>query len=89
MSYEKAMKHSIKKSRKQANNHFGFNTGTGNFKEDPNHRAYMCQCMEVRRWFANRHDGFNGGSQHMRECIRESIAKLREMESNFGKGQSA
>lgn len=26
MSYAKAMKHSVRKSRKQANNHFGFST---------------------------------------------------------------
>jgi hypothetical protein len=26
MSYDKAMKHSIRKSRKQVNNHFGFTT---------------------------------------------------------------
>jgi hypothetical protein len=26
MSYEKAMRHSIRKSKKQANNHFGFTT---------------------------------------------------------------
>lgn len=26
MSYSKAMKHSIRKSKKQANNHFGFST---------------------------------------------------------------
>jgi len=26
MSYHKAMRHSIRKSRKQANNHFGFST---------------------------------------------------------------
>lgn len=26
MSYQKAMRHSVRKSRKQANNHFGFST---------------------------------------------------------------
>jgi hypothetical protein len=40
MSYEKAMKHSIKKSRKQANNHFGFDTGSGFFKLHPRHLYY-------------------------------------------------
>lgn len=30
MSYEKAMRHSIRKSRKQANNHFGFSTLAAN-----------------------------------------------------------
>ncbi len=77
MSYEKAMKHSIKKSRKQANNHFGFHTGTGSFKETPKIRAFNVQCMEVNRWFADRNS--NGDSQYMRECIREAVARLREM----------
>ena len=30
MSYEKAMRHSVGKSRKQANNHFGFSTLASN-----------------------------------------------------------
>jgi hypothetical protein len=80
MSYEKAMKHSIKKSRKQANNHFGFDTGSGVFKQSPEARKLTTQRMEVSRWFSERHDG---DSQYIRKCIRESIAHVRVMEKNF------
>ncbi len=80
MSYEKAMRHSIRKSRKQANNHFGFDTGSGGFKQSPEGRKLITQTMEVSRWFATRHDS---NSQYSRECIRESIAHLREIQQSF------
>jgi hypothetical protein len=79
MSYEKAMKHSIRKSRKQANNYFGFHTGVEH-KETPLQRRFICQCMEVRRWFADRHDG---DAQYKRECIRGAIARLRDIRAEF------
>ena len=80
MSYEKAMNHSIQKSRKQANNHFGFDTGSGVFKQSTKGRTLICQGMEVQRWFADRH---NGDRQRKRECIRDAIVRLRELKNNF------
>lgn len=84
MSYVKAMKHSIRKSRKQSNNHFGFDAGTGSFKQSAESRAVTCQMLEVSRWFKERHTS-ERGSQYMRECIRESVARLREMRGQFFK----
>lgn len=57
MSYEKAMRHSIRKSRKQGNNHFGFSTLASNERrcypvlggawfesgQDANHEAFIAQ----------------------------------------------
>lgn len=82
MSYEKAMKHSIRKSRKQSNNHFGFDVGVGGFKQSTEARELTCQMLEVRRWFKERHNS-DRGSQYARECIRESVARLRVMRSQF------
>ncbi|MND11817.1 hypothetical protein D3C87_616500 [compost metagenome] len=82
MSYEKARRHSIRKSRKQANNHFGFDTGS----RWPNVRrsAYMEAILEIRQWFASRHDG---NKQYNRECIREAIERCRVAATEFDHSQ--
>ncbi|ELP6118985.1 TPA: hypothetical protein I7730_16145 [Vibrio vulnificus] len=87
MSYEKAMSHSIRKSRKQSNNYFGFDTGTDSFKQSPESRALTCQMMEVSRWFKDRHSS-ERGSHYMRECIREAVVRLRDMRAQFFKQAS-
>lgn len=50
--------------------YFGFDTGTGHFRETPETRALTCQRLEVSRWFKSCH---HGDRQHNREGIRESI----------------
>lgn len=81
MSYAKAMKHSrnVRKVRKQANMHFGFDTGSGpwpSFRGTPEGGAIM----HIRDWFQDRHrDKSPGRSQYMRECIREQTKGLRDI----------
>lgn len=79
MSYEKAMKHhrNVRKCRKQANNHFGFDTGSGHWPSGRAH-PYMGRIMEIRDWFPDRNRGTAEERKLCRECIRESIAAARE-----------
>lgn len=85
MSYAKAMKHSrnVRKSRKQGKMYFGFDTGTGNFKENPALREITLLRMDVNRWFSERH---NGDKQYIRECIREAIQELRSKTQAYFQG---
>lgn len=53
-----------------------FHTGTS-FNETPEGREHTCALMELNRWFRERHH--SGDAQRMRECIRESVARLREL----------
>jgi len=72
MSYDKAMKHTrnIRKVRKQANNYFGFDTGSGRWPAAAAH-AYLGPCLNIRRWWPDRADPYT------RECIREQIEEAR------------
>jgi hypothetical protein len=58
-----------------------FHTGTDTFKESPRSRALTVAYMEVDRWYAERHS--HGDSQYARECIRESIQRLRDLKKEF------
>ncbi len=73
MSYKKAMKHSIRKSKKQSNMYFGFHTGIST-NETPLYRQVLNNRLEISRWFRSRHDN---NPAYTRECIRESIQRLR------------
>ncbi len=65
MSYAKAMKHSVRKSRKQANNHFGFSTlGTNERRRNP---------VLGSAWFEP------GQEEERAAFIREWHAKTEEM----------
>ena len=72
MSYDKAMKHTgnVRKVRKQANNYFGFDTGSGHWPAAAAH-PYLGPCLNIRRWWPDRAD------PHTRECIREQIEEAR------------
>lgn len=87
MSHEKAMRHTrnIRKVKKQSRMHFGFDTGTGHFRTNPLTRHFQAQALEVRRWFADRH---NGDHQYVRDCIRESVAKLRIIKARIAAGET-
>lgn len=87
MSYDKAMKHTrnVRKVRKQANNYFGFDTGSGQWPAAAAH-PYLGPCINIRRWWPDRAD------PHTRECIREQIEEARmakaSMPSSAGKAAS-
>jgi len=75
MSYDKAMKHSrnVRKTRKQANNYMGFDTGTGRWP-NPRRNPEVAAMIEVRDWFRQRHFG---DKAYNRECIAQAIETLR------------
>lgn len=78
MSYDKAMRHTLRKSKKQSTMHFGFDTGS----EWKNVRrcGYMAAVLEIRLWMKHRHDG---DKAYNRECIREAIQRCRVEKENF------
>ena len=77
MSYAKAMKHArnVRKCRKQANMHFGFDTGSGKWPA----ASPACRALDdIRRWFKWRHDDAKEkGYKYVRECIQEKINEYR------------
>jgi hypothetical protein len=82
MSYEKAMKHAsnIRKRRKQASMHFGFDSST--IKETPLSRSCTVKLLNIKAWFKDRHTHSN--KAYIRECISQEIAAYRSL---FNKGE--
>lgn len=83
MSYAKAMKHArnVRKCRKQSKMYMGFDTGGGRWPSIGSSPALSLE-REVKEWFRDRHIDakiLNKSPQYVRECIRESITKLREI----------
>jgi hypothetical protein len=80
MSYEKAMKHhaNVRKCKKQGNNYFGFDTGSGHW---PSFRAteYGEAFLSVREWFRDRKYHTGAERKHFAECIKEQIRTLRRL----------
>lgn len=80
MSYAKAMKHhaNIRKCKKQAANHFGFDSST--IVETAQSRDAIYLLTNIKLWFKTRHEhqsGLRQQLQYNRECIREAIAEYR------------
>jgi len=77
MSYEKAMKHTadIRKRRKQASMHFGFDSST--IKETPLSRSCTVKLLNIKTWFKDRHT--HSDKVYLRECISQEIAAYRSL----------
>ena len=74
MSYTKAMRHSLKKSKKQKNMHFGFDTSDGTHQRAAASYPNIECLMNISRWFKWRHiDGLRA----TREAIREQVIIYR------------
>ena len=80
MSYEKAMKHarSVRKSKKQRNMDFGWNTGYS-YPQGKDHLAVQC-LLRIHEWFRDRHRCAQG-SRYIRECIHEEIETYRKYQA--------
>ncbi len=68
----------VVKSRKQGNMYFGFDTGTGVFKESKKAREISYQRLLISEWFRDRHKD-QRGLGYIRECIGLAISDLREL----------
>lgn len=79
MSYNKAMRHhaNLLKCKKQGNNYFGFDTGSGRWPSIWS-TEYGSAYMSLRLWFKDRHFEPKEKRQYLRECIREQIAIMRK-----------
>lgn len=66
------------RTKKRVQNYF--HLCSSSMKETPEGRAIMLNEMEVARWFSIRHEG---DRHYKRDCIRQSIARLRVLKDGF------
>lgn len=78
MAIRKPTRQGPKLSHQRARNYFRLDYSTA--KETSEGRMLMLQTMEVTRWYSERHIG---DVKNKRECIKQSVARLRDLRRCF------